>query len=104
MRDTTPQPPMRTLPVIAQRRSTNPIPRRDGRPSTNVTQPRMPGVDTAGGGFRAGAAGSKRYGSGQIAPQRGTITNTSGYAQRDQRMKAQKAALAQRVGMAPRGI
>jgi hypothetical protein len=104
MRDTTPQPPMRTLPVIAQRRSTNPIPRRDGRPSTNVTQPRMPGVDTAGGGFRAGAAGSKRYGSGQIAPQRGTITNTSGYAQRDQRLQARKAALEQRALGKPSGI
>lgn len=100
-----PQPrPLRPAPVITQRGSASALPRRDGRPSTNVTQPKLPGIDTAGGGFRAGAAGARRYGSGQIAPTRGAVTNMAGYAQRDQRLQARKAALEQRALGKPSGI
>ena len=67
-------------------------------PQGRTSQPKLPGIDTAGGGFRAGAAGSKRYGLGQVAPQTGKIADTSGYQQRDLRLQARKKALAQRAG------
>ena len=66
-------------------------------PQGRSSQPKLPGIATAGGGFRAGAAGSKRYGIGQVAPQQGTIANRAGYMQRDQRIQARKKALAQRA-------
>lgn len=72
-------------------------------PQGRTSQPKLPGIATAGGGFQAGAAGSKRYGTGQLAPQRGTIPNTAGYMQREQRAKAQKAALEQRALGKPSG-
>lgn len=63
-----------------------------------LSVPKMPGIDTAGGGFRAGAAGSKRYGTGQVAPTQGKIANKTGYKERDQRLRAQRAVLARRLG------
>ena len=69
-------------------------------PNGRTSQPKMPGIDTAGGGFRAGAAGSKRYGLGQVAPTQGKLANTSGYTMRDNRAQARKAALAKRGGFA----
>lgn len=69
-------------------------------PKGRLSQPKLPGIATAGGGFKAGAAGSKRYGLGQVAPTQGKLANTAGYAMRDQRAQARKAALAKRGGFA----
>lgn len=68
-------------------------------PRGRTSQPSLPGIATAGGGFKAGAAGAKRYGVGQIAPTQGKIPNTAGYMMRDQRAQARKKALAQRAGV-----
>lgn len=69
-------------------------------PTGRLSQPSLPGIATAGGGFEAGAAGSKRYGTGQVMPTQGKIPDLSGYMQRDQRVKARQQALAQRAGLA----
>ncbi len=66
-------------------------------PQGRTSQPNLPGIATAGGGFRAAAAGSKRFGLGQIAPTQGKLPDLSGYKERDQRLQARKRALAQRA-------
>jgi len=63
-------------------------------PKGRTSTPTLPGVDVAGGGFRAGAAGSKRYGSGQIMPNLGRNTNLTGYLKRDNQLRARREALA----------
>lgn len=67
-------------------------------PKGRTSQPSLPGIDTAGGGFRAGALGSKRYGIGQVAPTQGKIANTAGYKKREL-AQARLKALATRAGM-----
>lgn len=49
-----------------------------------------------GGGFNNLAAGNKRYGSGQIAPNVGPVANKAGYAARDAKYDAYAEALRQR--------
>lgn len=68
-------------------------------PKGRTSQPQLPGIATAGGGFKAGAAGSKRYGLGQVMPTQGKIPDLSGYKVRDQRLHARRKALAQRAGV-----
>lgn len=72
-------------------------------PRGRLSVPSLPGIDTAGGGFRAGAAGAKRYGSGQLAPQRGMIANRLGYVKRDVSAQARRDALARRAGLSSGG-
>jgi hypothetical protein len=73
-----------------------------------LSQPSLPGIATAGGGFQIGAAGAKRYGAGQsLAPQRGAISNMTGYQKRDQALRARREALARRTAgpnTTPEGI
>lgn len=49
-----------------------------------------------GGGFNNLAAGNKRYGAGQVAPNRGPVTNKLGYQKRDARYDAYAQALKNR--------
>lgn len=67
-------------------------------PKGRTSQPAKPGIDTAGGGFRAGAAGSKRYGSGQIAPTRGKIADKTGYMKRGVSAAAARQTAMSRLG------
>ena len=51
-----------------------------------------------GAGFNPLAAGAKRYGANQgHAPNVGPVANKLGYAQRDSRLEAEKAALNSRM-------
>ncbi len=49
-----------------------------------------------GGGFNNLAAGDKRYGAGQLAPNQGPVGNKAGYVQRDTRYRAYEQALKNR--------
>lgn len=69
-------------------------------PKGRTSQPSLPGIATAGGGFVASAAGAKRYGLGQVTPTRGVIANKAGYTERDIRAQARKDALRQRASAA----
>ena len=51
-----------------------------------------------GGGFNNLAAGDKRYGAGQLAPNQGPVGNRQGYAQRDAKYDAYGQALRNRIG------
>lgn len=66
-------------------------------PRGRSSVPHRLGIDIAGGGFRAGAAGAKRYGIGQVTPTRGLIGNMLGYRKRDASLRARREALAQRA-------
>lgn len=51
-----------------------------------------------GAGFNPYAAGSKVYGAGRTMPNVGKVADKTGYAQRDAKAAARKAALLRRAG------
>ena len=59
--------------------------------------PQLPGIATAGGGYRPGATGAKQYGGSGYAPQRGRIGNMMGYHRRDAALQARREAIARRA-------
>jgi hypothetical protein len=66
----------------------------------------MYGIDQAGGGFNAYAAGRKKYGlSGRAAATQGPIgaEGMQGYGQRDQEQNVRKAAVLGRLQAAQNG-
>lgn len=64
--------------------------------SQPLPQP-VPGAINSSSQFNPYAAGDKRYGAGRMAPNVGSVADVLGYATRDNKAKAKKAAIQRRL-------
>lgn len=63
----------------------------------NQPLPPPPPGNTFSSQFNPYAAGNKRYGAGRLAPNVGPTGDNLGYAERDNKAKARKAAIQRRL-------